>query len=91
MQRIESGTPRNLTDDDIVSVAPGTLIGFYVNSTNAGTIVVYNGQSVAGGTAITGTITPAIGFHRIGAYCPAGCFVAIAGTALDVTTFFAAG
>lgn len=91
MQRVESGTPLNFTDDGIVSVAAGILLGFYVNSTNAGTIVVYNGQDATSGTAITGTITPAIGFHRVGAHCPAGCFIAIGGTALDVTTFFVAG
>jgi hypothetical protein len=37
------------------------LIGFYVNSTNAGTLVLKDGGS--SGTAIAGTITPAIGWH----------------------------
>ena len=90
MQIVESGTPINLTDDGVVSVAPGTLLGFYVNSTNAGTIIVRNGSTSAG-TAVTGTITPAIGYHALNMYLTGGCYVTIGGTALDVTLFFAAG
>ena len=88
MQSVESGTPTNLTGSGSVSLAAGTLLGFYVNSTTAGTVVVRNGGSA--GTAISGTITPAIGFHRFPAYCPAGCYLTITNT-LDVTAFFAAG
>lgn len=90
MQTVESGTPINLTDDGIVSKVAGTLIGFYVNSTNAGTIIIRNGSTSAG-TAVTGTITPAIGFHALGMYLTSGCYATIGGTALDVTLFFAAG
>ena len=90
MQAQESGTPINLTDDGAVSLVAGTLLGFYVNSTNAGTIIIRNGGTSAG-TAVTGTITPAIGWHGLGMYLPAGCYATIGGTALDVTLFFAAG
>ena len=85
----EAGTPINFSADQIVSKAPGTLLGFYVNSTNAGTIVIRNGGS--GGTAVSGTITPAIGWRDFPCYCPSGCYATIGGTALDVTLFFAAG
>jgi hypothetical protein len=68
-----------------VSLRPGNLFGFYVNNTTAGTIVVNDGT-----TAISGTITPAIGFHRFPAYCRTNCNVTIA-NALDVTLFYAAG
>ena len=87
-QHVESGTPINLAASGTVSLAAGILLGFYVNSTTAGTIVIRNGGSA--GTAISGTITPAIGFHRFPAYCTAGCYATIANT-LDVTVFFAAG
>ena len=87
-QMVESGTPVLLSSSGAVSLVAGTLLGFYVNSTTAGTIVVRNGGS--GGTAISGTITPAIGFHRFPAYCPAGCYLTIANT-LSVTALFAAG
>ena len=89
MQHIRSGTPVNLTSSGSVSLAPGNLLGFYVNSTNAGTIVIRNGGS--GGTAVSGTITPAIGWRDFPCYCPSGCYATIGGTALDVTLFFAAG
>ena len=90
MQLQECGTPINLTDDGIISKAAGNLIGFYVNSTNAGTIVIYDGTSSAG-TALSGTITPAIGFRPFPAYCPNGCYAVIGGTALNITAIFAAG
>lgn len=84
-QVVEAGTPINLTGTGNVSLAPGNLFGFYVNSTTAGTIIINDGS-----TAISGTITPAIGFHRFPAYCRTNCNVTIANT-LNVTVFFAAG
>lgn len=90
MQLQTSGTPILLTDDGIVSKVAGSLVGFYVNSTNAGTIVIYDGTD-ATGTAISGTITPAIGWREYPAFCTTGCFFEIAGTALNVTAIFAAG
>ena len=88
-QYVEAGTPVNRTDTGSVSLVPGTLLGFYVNSTTAGTIIIGNGSGGAG-AALSGTITPAIGFHRFPAYCTAGCYVTIANT-LNVTLMFAAG
>lgn len=91
MQMQESGTPTNLTSTGTVSKVDGTLLGFYVNSTNTGTIVLRSGAAgAASGTVISGTITPAIGFHRFPAYCVGGCHATIANT-LDVTFVFAAG
>ncbi len=90
-QFVQSGVPINFAADQIVSIARGNLLGFYVNSTSSGTIVIYNGQTAAGGTAISGTITPAIGYHRFPAYCPAGCFIAVTGGSGNLTAFFAAG
>ena len=87
-QYVESGTPINITGTNTVSIASGSLLGFYVNSTTGGTLILKKGGS--GGTAISGTITPAIGFHRFPAYCPGGLHATIANT-LDVTLIFAAG
>ena len=84
----QSGTPVNLSGSGAVSLVAGSLLGFYVNSTTAGTVVLRNGG--AAGTAISGTITPAIGWHRFPAYTPAGCYATFA-NALDATFFFAAG
>lgn len=82
----ESGTPVNLSASGAVSLVPGTLLGFYVNSTSAGTLVLKDGGT--GGTAISGTITPAIGFHRFPAEFTTSCYATI-GATLNVTLFFA--
>jgi len=89
MQIQSSGTPINLAISGIVSSKPGTLLGFYVNSTNAGTLVLHDATTAT--SAVTGTITPVIGFHRFASSFRNGCFAQIGGTALDVTLFFAAG
>lgn len=85
----ESGAPINLTSSGAISKCPGTLLGFYVNSTSSGTIALVDGGS--GGTAISGTITPAIGYHRFPAQftAAAGAYATI-GATINVTFFFAA-
>ena len=82
----ECGTPINLAASGALGIGPRNLIGFYVNSTTAGTIVLRDGG--ASGTAISGTITPAIGFHRFPAALRSadGGYATIANT-LDVTFF----
>ena len=89
-QVIEAGVPINLTSSGAISLSPGNLLGFYVNSTSSGTIVLKDGG--ASGTAISGTITPAIGFHRYPAYfrSASGAYATLANT-IDVTFFFAGG
>ena len=82
----ESGTPKNLTASGAISLGPGALLGFYVNSTSSGTIVLKDGGT--GGTAISGTITPAIGFHRFPAEFVTSAYATI-GATIDVTFFFA--
>lgn len=87
----EVGFPKNITATGDVTGSstdhPTQLIGFYVNSTTAGTLVLRSGGS--GGTAISGTITPAIGFHRFPAIVKNPLHATIGGSALDVTFFFA--
>lgn len=80
------GRPVNLTATGQVSSAgrAANLVGFYVNSTSSGTIVLRDGDS--GGTAISGTITPAVGWHPFPATCLSGIHAAIGGT-LNVTFF----
>lgn len=87
----QSGAPLNATATGTVSKVSCTLIGFYVNSTSSGTLVFRAGAAGASsGTAISGTITPAIGFHCFPAYCKDGLHATVGGT-LDVTFFYAAG
>ena len=90
MQASETGAPLNRTTTGSVSLVAGTLLGFYVNNKTAGaTLVIRDGG--ASGTAISGTITPLIGFHQFNAYCPNGCHITIAVQPMDITFFFAAG
>lgn len=58
---------------------PGTIMGFYVNSTSSGTIVLSAG-STSGGTALTGTITPAVGWHTLPITSPTGIYATLANT-----------
>jgi hypothetical protein len=83
---LEVGTPVNLTaSSQLGGIGQGQrLIGFYVNSTSAGTIALT--KTGSGGAAISGTITPAIGFHHFPADVPEGIYATIGGT-LNVTFF----
>ena len=87
-QVVQSGTPVLLSATGSVSLVSGSLLGFYVNSTTSGTVVFRVGG--ASGTVVSGTITPAIGFHPYPMYCPGGLHATIANTA-SVTFVFAAG
>jgi len=85
----EYGTYKNLTATGNVTTAyQGCLLGFYVNSTTAGTLVLRDGGS--GGTVMGGTITPAIGFHRFPTRFTNGLHATIGGS-LDVTFFYVDG
>jgi len=81
----EAGGVKNLTASGAISTGPCNLIGFYVNSTTSGTLIIKDGGS--SGTALSGTITPAIGFHRFPATIGASAYATI-GNTLDVTFFY---
>jgi hypothetical protein len=77
----ETGIAINLTATGTVCANPCQLLGFYVNSTTGGTVIINDNT-----TALSGTITPAIGFHRFPANFGTSCKVTIANT-LNVTFF----
>lgn len=82
----EVGQAINMTaTGNVVAMRSGFLIGFYVNSTTLGTLVLRSGGS--SGDVLCGTITPAIGFHRFPALFKNGLHATIGGTTLDVTFF----
>lgn len=80
------GKSVNLTATGYVCGAASRLLGFYVNSTNGGTIVFKDGGG--SGTALTGTITPAIGWHFLPIAGATDLHATIGGTALNVTLVF---
>ena len=85
----QSGTPINLSSSGAVSLAAGSLIGYHVNSTSGGTIVIRSGSTSAG-TALNAAATPSPGFNAFPAAMPSGCYVTISGT-IDITFFFCGG
>jgi hypothetical protein len=82
----EVGGYKTISSTGAVSTGPCQLIGFYVNNTSAGTLVLTDGGS--GGTAMSGTITPAIGFHRFPANVGVSLYATISN--LNLTFFYAA-
>lgn len=82
----EFGAPVNKTTTANIKPIPGQLIGFHVNSTSAGTIILYDDAATGTTAPISGTITPAIGFTRFPASFANGLYAVIGGT-LNVTFF----
>lgn len=80
------GQYHNGTATAVVNSVSSHLIGFYVNSTSSGTIVFRDGG--ASGTTVSGTITPAIGYHAFPCTFASGIHITIANT-LNVTLFYA--
>lgn len=84
---VQGGNYKNISSTGAVTTKPGVLLGFYVNSTSSGTLVLKDGGS--SGTAISGTITPAIGWHTYPAGFGSGGLYATIANTLDVTFIFA--
>ena len=91
MQTATAGTPINIDATAAVGTRAGTLLGFYVNNKTAGATLVLSHGTAAGGAAITGTITPLIGFHRLNVFCPTGVYATIAVQPMNLTFFYAGG
>lgn len=81
-------TYRRLTASGQVKASAGKLLGFYVASTTSGTLTLFD-NTAGSGTQITGSITPAVGWHALPVNFTIGCFATIGGTALDVTFAYA--
>ncbi len=81
---VQAGSYKNISATGNVSTGACELIGFYVNSTSSGTLVLRDGGS--SGTVMSGTITPGIGFHPF----PAGTTGILHATIanLNLTFFF---
>lgn len=74
----------NLTASGKILAGPGKIIGFYVNSTNVGTIR-FSDALTATTPYLGAAITPAIGWHKFPFALGTGGYATIGGTALDVT------
>lgn len=78
------GNYTNKTASANIKSSEGSLIGFYVNSTSSGTIAFYDDAATGTTTAITGTITPAIGWYFLPVAFSKG-LNAVIGSTLNVT------
>lgn len=79
-----SGNPASVAE---TTALPGCILGFWCNSTTAGTVAISTNNGGVAGTSIIGTITPTAGtFYNIPLLSPNGIFATIANT-LDVTFF----
>ncbi len=85
---LQFGSYKNATATGNVSPRAGALLGFYVNSTTAGTIIFYDSATTTTTTVITGTITPAIGWHSLPVAVANGIYAVVGGT-LNVTFVYA--
>ena len=84
IQSVQRATTVSATGN--VTTSNTALIGFYVNSTSSGTLALKAGGS--GGTAISGTMTPAVGFHPFPIQAAGGLHATIGGSSLDVTFLY---
>lgn len=90
MLNAKFGHPKNLTATGTVKVGTtaqggGRMLGFYVNSTSSGVIAFRDGGS--GGTVMSGSITPAIGFHRFPAVFQTDLHMTLVSGSINVTVF----
>jgi hypothetical protein len=76
----------HVTTSGVVKNVPCQIIGFYVNNTTSGTIILYDNATTNANPA-SGTITPAAGMQWFPAILLNGLYVTIGGT-LDVTFFY---
>ena len=73
----------------LVKITSGEVLGFYVSSTNAGTLVFYDDNTGACNTGqLTGTITPVVGWNTLPLTTTSGICVLSAGTAVDATIIY---
>ena len=69
MQIAQSGTPVNLSASGAVSLVSGSVLGYHVNSTSGGTLVIRNGGTSAG-TALNAAVAPGVGVAVLVRYQP---------------------
>lgn len=68
-----------------VKASDGVLLGFYVNNTSTGTLILYDSATTGTAVPITGTITPAIGWNPLPVAFVNGLYAVIGGSSLSVT------
>lgn len=83
------GSYKLATDTGNVCPRSGALLGFYVGATSSGTLTFYDSATTGTTKAITGAITPAVGWHTLPVAFTDGLYVVKGGTSISVTLVFA--
>lgn len=87
----EVGIPKNITaTGDVIATTDCHLLGFFVNSSTSGTLILKEGGS--GGTALNGVTAALVApnYYPFPASCKGGLHATVGGT-LNVTFFVKAG
>jgi hypothetical protein len=78
------GSTAGSTQAETTALA-GTIIGFFVNTTSSGVITLNAGTS-SGGTALTGSMTPAAGaWYWLPITWPTGLYMTLVSGSINVT------
>lgn len=84
LSNTELGTSKNITASGNVKNVSGGMIGFYVCSTTAGTIQLYDDAATGTTLPLTGLITPVMGWNQLPVAFASG-LNAVIGGALNVS------
>ncbi len=78
------------TVDAVVKGSAGRFSGFYVNSTNEGTISIYDNASAATGVAVLGTVVPIKGSHvfPVAVTMASGIYFDLVGGTINAAVFY---
>ena len=85
-QPVIGGEYTNISADTLIKSGDGHMIGFNVNSTSSGTVVIYDSLT-ATGTKIANTYTPAAGWNAYPAHFKTGLYFDVTGT-IDLTVIW---
>ena len=83
------GSYKLATDTGNVCPRSGVLLGFYVGATSSGTLTFYDSSTTTTTKAITGALTPAVGWHSLPVGFADGLYVVKGGASISVTFVFA--
>lgn len=85
---LQAGAFRQLAATANIKSSQGALLGFFVSSSTAGTIAIYDDTATGTTTKILDTFTPAgLGWFDLPAAFATGCYVVIGGT-MQVTLVY---
>jgi hypothetical protein len=78
---VYGGGYKNMTSSANVAATPAAVLGFFCNSiTGSATVTFYDNAATTTSRAITGAITPGVGWNPLPVNTQAGLYAVISGT-----------